>query len=82
MMMHTWDEILPTAIERLPPLQREIVAYVMGQPGRLRPSYRYAIETWGLTRTAFDAALAEAHASLRQHLRRYGLDGVDDLEFR
>jgi hypothetical protein len=81
-MIFTWAEILPAAIERLPPLQRELVRYVIGQPGKRRPSSAYASERWGLTRAEFDVELAEAYASLRHHLRRYGLDSADDLEFQ
>jgi hypothetical protein len=78
-MIFAWAEILPTAIERLPPLHREILMYVMNQPGKRRPSYAYASERWGLTRAEFDVELAEAYASVRQYLRRYGLDSADDL---
>jgi hypothetical protein len=81
-MFFMWDEILPAAIEPLPPLHREILMYVMDQPGKRRPSYAYANERWGLTRAEFDAELGEAYASVRQHLRRYGLDSAYDLEFR
>ena len=81
-MIFAWNEILPAALGDLPTLQREIVAYVMGQPGKRRPSYTHANERWGLTRAEFDAELSEAYASVRHHLRRYGLDGACDLEFR
>ena len=80
-MIFAWNEILPAAIERLPPLQRELVRYVMRQPGKRRPSYAYASERWGLARTEFDAALQDAYGSVRRYLREYGLDGAYDLEF-
>jgi hypothetical protein len=81
-MIYAWSEILPAAIERLPPIQRELVRYVMSQPGKRRPSYAYVSERWALTGERFDEELAAAYASLRHHLRRYGLDGADDLELR
>jgi hypothetical protein len=81
-MIFTWAEILPAAIERLPPLQRELVRYVICQPGKRRPSYAYADERWGLTRAKFDVELAEAYGSVRRYLWQYGLDGADDLEFQ
>lgn len=81
-MIFSWDEILPAAIERLPPLHQEIVRYVMSQQGKRRPSYAFANERWGLARAEFDAALAEAYASVRRYLRQHGLDGADDLELR
>jgi hypothetical protein len=81
-MIFTWAEILPAAIERLPPLQRELVRYVIGQPGKRRPSYVYASERWGLAGAEFDVELAEAYGSVRRYLRRYGLHGPDDMEFR
>ena len=54
----------------------------MRQPGKRRPSYAFASEMWGLTRAGFDVELAEAYASVRQHLRQYGLNGAGDLELR
>jgi hypothetical protein len=81
-MLSMWDEILPAALDNLPTIQYEIVSYVMSQPGKRRPSYRYASDRWGLTRGEFDVELGEAYGSVRRYLRRHGLDGVDDLEFR
>ena len=81
-MIFNWDEILPAAIERLPPLHREILMYVILQPGKRRLSYAHANEKWGLTRAEFDVELAEAYGSVRRYLRRYGLHGPDDMEFR
>jgi hypothetical protein len=72
-MIFTWDEILPAAIERLPPLHRELIRYVMLQPGRQRPSYTYANERWGLGREQFEAELGCAFAAIRQYLGRYGI---------
>ncbi len=81
-MIFTWNEILPAAIERLPPIQRELVRYVMSQPGKQRPSYRYANERWGLAKQEFQVELAEAYGSMRRYLGQYGLDAAGDLEFR
>ena len=81
-MIFAWNQILPTAIERLPPIQRELVRYVMLQPGQRRPSYAYASERWGLAKRELDVALQEAYGSLRQYLGQYGLEGAGDLDFR
>jgi hypothetical protein len=81
-MIFAWNEILPTAIERLPRLQREIVRYVMSQPGKRRPSYAYANERWGLDRVEFDLELAEAYGSVRRYLLQHGLVGAYDLDFQ
>jgi pimeloyl-ACP methyl ester carboxylesterase len=73
---------LPAAIERLPPLQQELVRYVMLQPGKQRPSYAYVNERWGLAKAEFDVALAEAYGTVRRYLRQNGLEGAGDMKFR
>ena len=81
-MIFAWNEILPAAIERLPPIQRELVQYVMLQPGKQRPSYRYVNEHWGLAKQEFDVALAAAYGAMRRYLGQYGLGGAGDLRLR
>ena len=81
-MIYAWSEILPAAIERLPPLQREILMYVTSQPGKRRPSYAYALKTWGLGREQFDAELGSAISAIRLYLGRFGVTAVTDLELR
>ncbi len=79
-MLFRWDQILPTAIESLSPLHRDILLYVMNVPGR--PTYKYAAETWKLSHQQFDAELEAAYCAIRHHLRRYGISASSDLEFR
>lgn len=81
-MIFTWNEILPAAIKRLPSLQREILIYVMSQPGKRRSSYAYANEKWGLIRAEFDVELGEAYGSMRRYLRQHGIDNPYDLGFQ
>ena len=75
----TWDQILPSAIDSLPPLHREIVAYLMAQPGRKRLSYSHVLKTWNLDREQFDRELESALHAIRQYLRRFGIVNAADL---
>ena len=79
-MVLYWNEILPAAIESLPPLHREIITYIMNLPGKQRRSYKHALEEWNLSRDEFDAEVEYAYSALRRHLRRHGLVNSGDLE--
>ncbi|MCZ2152984.1 MAG: hypothetical protein LC114_03615 [Bryobacterales bacterium] len=81
-MIFTWDQILPSAVESLPPLHQEIVMYLMAQPGKKRLSYAHAMKTWGLDREQFDRELGNALGAMRRYLRRLGLRSACDLELR
>lgn len=80
-MLTHWQEILPSAINDLNPLHRDILAYIMTLPGKRRISYSHANRTWNLDRDAFDAEVGYAFRSVRQHFKRYGLSGSVDLDF-
>lgn len=82
MIFTTWDQILPSAIDSLPPLHREIVICVMGQPGKRRLSYAHAMQTWNLDRDQFDRELGCALDAIRRYLRRFGIVDAADLELR
>ena len=79
-MIFDWSQILPGAIESLPPLRQELVTYVMAIPGKKRPSYTHAKKTWALGRNEFDAELESAFDAIRLYLRRFGLASSSDLE--
>ena len=79
-IIYEWQEILPVAILSLNPLHRDIVKYVMNQPGKRRPSYKHAQTTWNLDRDQFDAELRYAYRAIRQYLRRFGLTNSRELE--
>ncbi|MCZ2154060.1 MAG: hypothetical protein LC114_09205 [Bryobacterales bacterium] len=79
-MLHEWKQILPSAIESLSPLHRELVSYVMALPGTKRPSYLHAKTAWTLSREQFDTELEVALSTIRLFLRRYGLENTADLE--
>ena len=82
LVIFAWNEILPAAIETLPPLRRELVGYVMGQPGKQRLSYAYAMRTWGLSREQFTVELQSAYSAIRLYLGRHGITNAADLESR
>jgi len=42
-MIFEWCQILPAAIESLPPLHQELVIYVMAIPGKKRFSPQYRV---------------------------------------
>ena len=79
-MFTHWQELLPSAIDGLNPLHRDILTYIMNLPGKQRTSYAHAERTWNLSRTAFDAEVAAAFQLVRQHLKRYGIAGLQDLD--
>ena len=80
-MLTHWHEVLPSAIDNLNPLHRNILAYIMNLPGKRRISYLHAKRAWNLDRDAFDAEVGYAFRSVRQHIKRYGLSGSADLDF-
>ena len=75
-----WNQILPAAIETLPPLHQELVSYLLTLPGKRKMSYTHAKQTWNLDRQEFDAEMGNALAGIRQHLHRYGIRSADDLD--
>ena len=75
-----WQEILPVAIQTLSPFHRELVRYVMSQPGKRRPSYKHALEMWGLGREQFDIELRYAYSAIRLYLAGHGLTTSGDLD--
>jgi hypothetical protein len=79
-VIYDWSEILPGAIESLPPLHQELVLYVMAIPGKKRPSYTHAAKTWALGREQFDMELEFAFNAIRLYLKRFGLASMSDLE--
>lgn len=80
MLFTAWDQVLPAAIETLPPLHQELVSYLLSLPGKRKPSYVQAKKVWSLDRQQFDLELGLALAGIRQHLRRFGIRSADDLE--
>lgn len=81
-MYSHWDEVLPAAIKSLPRLHIEVVVYVMNLPGKRRPAYIHAMESWGLSREEFDRERAAAFDGSRLYLRqRLGVTAPSDLEF-
>ncbi len=80
-MLTSWQELLPSALDDLNPLHRDILSYIMNLPGKQRISYAHAERTWSLDRATFDAEVAYACSSVRQRLKRYGLTGSGDLDF-
>jgi hypothetical protein len=79
-MILDWSQLLPSAVQALPPLHRDIVRCFMNQPGKRRLSYKLAYETWSLNREEFDTELGYALAAIRQYLYRLGLTSAIDLE--
>lgn len=79
-MIFAWTDILPAAIESLPPLHREIVKYAVNQPGKRRLSNKHAYETWGLNRVDFNGELECAYGAIRLYLRRHGITAAADLD--
>ena len=75
-----WHQILPAAIESLSPLHRDIVTYIINLPGKRRPSYRHAQETWSLDREHFDIELRYAYEAIRLHLLKFGVSKIADLD--
>lgn len=81
-MLITWNEILPSAIDHLSStIHREIVAYYLSLPGKRHPTYRYAFETWNLSRDEFDGELSAALSGIRAYLREhFNIHSSSDLE--
>ena len=80
MIISDWHELLPFAIQSLNPFHQALVGYVMNQPGKRRPSYKHALNTWSLDRDQFDGELADAFRFLRIYLKRLGITKSDDLD--
>lgn len=79
-MIFEWNEVLPAAIENLTPLHQELIVYIMGQPGKRRPSYTHAHRRWNLNCDQFNAELQYAYSAIRHYLRRFGLTTSADLD--
>lgn len=80
MILLDWTQILPSAVQTLRPLHRELVSYVINLRGKSKPSYKQASQQWNLSRDEFDQELASAFSEIRHHLSRYGLRSSGDLK--
>jgi hypothetical protein len=81
-MFTHWQEILPAVIENLSPLHRDIVMYLMNLPGKRKPAYSHAKQTWSLSRDQFDGELEDAFAAIRDQLKQQcAITSSSDLKF-
>ena len=81
-MLTHWQEVVPAAIENLNPLHRDIVTYLMDLPGKRKPAYSHAKQTWNLSRDQFDRELEDAFAAIRDQLKQQcAITRSSDLKF-
>jgi hypothetical protein len=79
-MISHWEDALPTAIQDLQPIHRELVEYILTLPGKKRPTYIHARRTWNLNKDQFNYELQSAFSSLRDSLKRLGVHKFSDLD--
>ena len=80
MFIFDWNQILPSAIQDLSPLHRDILGYIANLPGRRKPSFSHSVKTWGLNRDEFIYELDVALTHIRANLKRSGVHKFSDLD--